>query len=61
MSKKKRRFEWTTRPDGKKERWEFRSDISLGIIKKEEAQKYPHLRRRMRWVITEVKEKWERT
>ena len=28
MAKKKRRFEWTTRPDGKRERWEFRSDIS---------------------------------
>ena len=59
MAKPKKRFEWTKRPDGKRERWELKSEISLGIITKEEAKKYPHLRKRMRWVITKVREKGE--
>ena len=59
MAKPKKRFEWTKRPDGKRERWELKSEIYLGIITKEEAKKYPHLRKRMRWVITKVKEKGE--
>ena len=57
MAKPKKRFEWTKRPDGKRERWELKSEIALGIVAKEEAKKYPHLRKRMRWVITKVREK----
>ena len=59
MAKPKKRFEWTKRPDGKRERWELKSEIALGIVTKSEAKKYPHLRKRMRWVITKVKEKEE--
>ena len=59
MAKPKKRFEWAKRPDGKRERRELKSEIALGIINKEEAKKYPHLRKRMRWVITKVREKGE--
>ena len=54
--KKKKNFEWVKRTlDGAREKWELHSEVSLGILSKAEAKKYPHLRKRMRWVITEIR------
>ena len=42
MAKPKKRFEWAKRPDGKRERWELKSEIALGIVTKEEAKNIVH-------------------
>lgn len=54
--KRKKNFEWVKRTlDGALERWELKSEISLGIVNKRQAKKFPHLKKRMRWVITEIR------